>query len=110
MSSLRYSTCFRPPRRVPHKRKRNRSLKQKKRHLESRIWVRSFVVIIKVYHLIHNYVFVLCSGSYKKDQQLIELQDTQNSRQQVQLQEEADLRALQEQEQSIKQLEVRTHL
>lgn len=45
-------------------------------------------------------------GSYKKDQQLIELQDSGAGRQQAQLQEEADLRSLQEQEQSIRQLEV----
>ncbi|XP_017778025.1 PREDICTED: syntaxin-7 [Nicrophorus vespilloides] len=45
---------------------------------------------------------------YKKDNQLIELQDSSASRQQQQvqsLQEEADLRALEEQEQSIRQLE-----
>ncbi|KAF7281148.1 syntaxin 7 [Rhynchophorus ferrugineus] len=41
---------------------------------------------------------------YKKDHQLIELQDN-TARHQMQLQEEADLRALQEQEQSIRQLE-----
>lgn len=46
-------------------------------------------------------------GGYKKDQQLIELQDSSSAgRQQAQLQEEADLRELQEQEQSIRQLEV----
>lgn len=45
-------------------------------------------------------------GSYKKGQQLIELQDNNVARQQQQLQEEEDLRTLQEQEQSIKQLEV----
>ncbi|CAH0547271.1 unnamed protein product [Brassicogethes aeneus] len=44
-------------------------------------------------------------GSYKKDQSLIELQDS-GARQQMQIQEEADLRALQEQEQSIRQLEI----
>ncbi|KAJ8951285.1 hypothetical protein NQ318_008188 [Aromia moschata] len=43
-------------------------------------------------------------GYKSKDQQLIELQDS-STRQQLQLQEEADLRALQEQEQSIRQLE-----
>ncbi|XP_060535405.1 syntaxin-7 [Cylas formicarius] len=42
---------------------------------------------------------------YKKDQQLIELQDNAARQQQHQLQEEADLRALQEQEQSVRQLE-----
>ncbi|KAG5889567.1 hypothetical protein JTB14_018552 [Gonioctena quinquepunctata] len=41
---------------------------------------------------------------YNKDHQLIELQDS-NARQQQQLQEEADLRTLEEQEQSIRQLE-----
>lgn len=41
---------------------------------------------------------------YKKDQQLIELQDSA-ARHQSQMQEEADLKALQEQEQSIRQLE-----
>lgn len=45
-------------------------------------------------------------SSYKKDEQLIELQDSSAARQQVQLQEESELRALQEQEQSIRQLEV----
>lgn len=49
-------------------------------------------------------------GAYKKDQQLIELQDNSSggaaARQQLQLQDEADLRELQEQEQSIRQLEV----
>lgn len=45
-------------------------------------------------------------GGYKKDQQLIELQDSGAGRQQAQLHEEEDLRALQEQEQSIRQLEV----
>ncbi|KAJ8960671.1 hypothetical protein NQ317_018517 [Molorchus minor] len=44
-------------------------------------------------------------GYKSKDQQLIELQDS-GTRQQLQLQEEADLRDLQEQEQSIRQLEV----
>ncbi|XP_030766265.1 syntaxin-7 [Sitophilus oryzae] len=42
---------------------------------------------------------------YKKDQQLIELQDSA-ARHQVQLQDEADLKALQEQEQAIRQLEI----
>ncbi|XP_019874145.1 syntaxin-12 [Aethina tumida] len=41
---------------------------------------------------------------YKKDQQLIELQDS-GARQQLQIQEEEDLRSLQAQEQSIRQLE-----
>lgn len=46
-------------------------------------------------------------SSYKKDQQLIELQDSSSAgKQQAQLQEEADLRSLQEQEQSVRQLEV----
>lgn len=45
-------------------------------------------------------------GSYKKDQQLIELQDNSAARQQQQMQEEVDLRALEEQEQNIRQLEV----
>lgn len=45
-------------------------------------------------------------GSYKKDQQLIELQDSGAARQQQQMQEEIDLRALEEQEQNIRQLEV----
>ncbi|RZC42418.1 syntaxin-7 [Asbolus verrucosus] len=44
-------------------------------------------------------------SGYKKDEQLIELQDSNASKQQVQLQEESELRALQEQEQSIRQLE-----
>ncbi|XP_044269663.1 syntaxin-7 [Tribolium madens] len=44
-------------------------------------------------------------SSYKKDEQLIELQDSNAGRQQMQLQEESELRALQEQEQSIRQLE-----
>lgn len=48
---------------------------------------------------------ILAAGYKSKDQQLIELQDS-GTRQQMQLQEEADLRALQEQEQSIRQLEV----
>ncbi|XP_074034458.1 syntaxin 7 [Leptinotarsa decemlineata] len=42
------------------------------------------------------------AGYMNKDRQLIELQD---SRQQLQLQDEADLRSLEEQEQSIRQLE-----
>lgn len=45
-------------------------------------------------------------SGYKKDEQLIELQDSSSNRQQMQLQEESELRALQEQEQSIRQLEV----
>ncbi|RZC42286.1 Syntaxin 2 domain containing protein, partial [Asbolus verrucosus] len=44
-------------------------------------------------------------SGYKKDEQLIELQDSNASKQQVQQQEESELRALQEQEQSIRQLE-----
>lgn len=44
-------------------------------------------------------------GGLKRNEQLIELQDGNMSTQQMQLQEEADLRALQEQEQSIRQLE-----
>lgn len=54
------------------------------------------------------YEFMYLTGGYKKDQQLIELQDS-SARQQTQLQEEADLRAIQEQEQSIRQLEVHSH-
>lgn len=46
------------------------------------------------------------ADGYKKDPQLIELQDSSSARQQAQLQEEADLRSLQEQEQSVRQLEV----
>lgn len=50
---------------------------------------------------------MLFTAGYKsKDQQLIELQDS-GARKQIQMQEEADLRALQEQEQSIRQLEVK---
>ncbi|KAF2902600.1 hypothetical protein ILUMI_03578 [Ignelater luminosus] len=46
------------------------------------------------------------SGGFKRDQQLIELQDSSSARQQqMQLQEEQDLEALQEQEQAIRQLE-----
>lgn len=52
----------------------------------------------------YNY-FLYCLAGYKKDQQLIELQDN-SARQQMQLQEEADLRQLQEQEQAVRQLEV----
>lgn len=46
------------------------------------------------------------AGYKSKDQQLIELQDS-DARKQIQMHEEADLRALQEQEQSIRQLEVK---
>lgn len=45
----------------------------------------------------------------RKDKQLIELQDSNTSRlqqQQIQMEEEAELKALQEQERSIRQLEV----
>lgn len=53
-----------------------------------------------------SYLNVIIIAGYKsKDQQLIELQDS-GARTQMQIQEEADLRALQEQEQSIRQLEV----
>lgn len=50
-------------------------------------------------------ILFILAGYNNKDEQLIELQDS-GARKQVQLQEEADLRALQEQEQSIRQLEV----
>lgn len=52
--------------------------------------------------------FIISLGGYKRDDQLIELQDSTAPRQQ-QIQEEAELRALQEQEQSIRQLEVNSH-
>ncbi|KAK4877305.1 hypothetical protein RN001_009811 [Aquatica leii] len=44
------------------------------------------------------------AGAFKKDQQLIELQDSTSGKQ-MQLQEEADLQSLQEQEQAINKLE-----
>lgn len=50
---------------------------------------------------------VFTAGYKNKDQQLIELQDS-GARKQIQMQDEADLQALQEQEQSIRQLEVMT--
>lgn len=53
-------------------------------------------------------LFMIWLGGYKRDDQLIELQDSNAPRQQ-QIQEEADLRALQEQEQSIRQLEVNSY-
>lgn len=55
----------------------------------------------------NQYVFIdhyFLVGYKSKDQQLIELQD--NNTRQLQIQEEDDLRALEEQEQSIRQLEV----
>ncbi|CAH1169506.1 unnamed protein product [Phaedon cochleariae] len=52
----------------------------------------------------HAYGEPHLSGYKTKDEQLIELQDSQG-RQQAQIQEEADLRELEEQEQGIRQLE-----
>ncbi|KAF5276520.1 hypothetical protein FQA39_LY06589 [Lamprigera yunnana] len=45
------------------------------------------------------------AGAFKKDQQLIELQDSSSAKHQMQLQEEEDLQSLREQEQAINKLE-----
>lgn len=68
------------------------------------------IFVSYLYMKYNSYIYitrvnVFAAGYKNKDQQLIELQDS-GARQQLQLQEEADLRALQEQEQSIRQLEV----